>query len=163
MAFLERPIAFGFFERAEVLALQVFDERNLEELVVRHVHLDARNLREARVQRSAESALPGDDREATVAAGPDQDGFEDAFIDDGLRELGEISHRASGLIRIRLDEVNGDAAPDRKFIRADELVDEVRVVAHARGFGEAAALRHGKESPPSGCSTRARLTNAERR
>ena len=153
VALLEGPVAVGLLEGRQVLPLEVLDESDLEKLAVADVHLDARNLRESRLDRGAEAALPGDDREASVLAGPDENRLEHALGGDRRRQLREVAQERPGLVGIRLDEMDRDPPSDGDLVGADELVDEVRVVTHPRRFGESSSPRHGRGSPLSGCST----------
>ena len=62
----------GFFERRQVLALQVLDQRQLEHLGVVDVADDDRQLAQADLDRRLVAALAGDDLEplAALAARP---------------------------------------------------------------------------------------------
>src|SRR6185436_6665641 len=102
---LERRVAFGLFDRRQVFALEVLDERDLEELVVRDRHLDTGHLVEARFERGAEPALAGDDREAPVVARADEDRLEHPLVGDRRAQSLEIAERAARLIGIRFEEV----------------------------------------------------------
>ena len=60
----------GFFERRQVLALKILDERDLDDLVVVHLANDDRNLAQADLDGRLVAALAGDDLEpASRAAG----------------------------------------------------------------------------------------------
>ena len=57
----------GFFERRQVLALQVLDQRQLEHLGVVDVADDHRQLAQADLDRRLVAPLAGDDLEAVAA------------------------------------------------------------------------------------------------
>ena len=60
----QRRQRLGLFERRQVLALEVLDQRDLDDLVVVHVADDDRHLAEADLDRGLVAALAGDDLEA---------------------------------------------------------------------------------------------------
>ena len=64
---LQHVEAFRLFERRQVLALDVLDQRDLELLLVVDVELDGRDLVESGQRRGAEAALAGDDLVAVRA------------------------------------------------------------------------------------------------
>ena len=75
---LQDPIGLGLFQRVEVGALQVLDQRQLQELAVlpHRAHHDRHRL-EAGPLRGAPAALAGDDRVGAVAVRRDQEGLQD--------------------------------------------------------------------------------------
>ena len=82
VAILERDVSVRFLERRQVLPLEVLDERDLEELAVGDVHLDARQLRKAGLDGGPVTPLAGDDRESSVLRRADEDRLEDAVVRD---------------------------------------------------------------------------------
>ena len=54
-------VGLRFFDGVEVLALDILDERDLEQLIVRHVAHRHRHLQQSRTLRGAPAALAGDD------------------------------------------------------------------------------------------------------
>src|SRR5579864_9371907 len=86
----------GFLEGRQVLALEGLDQRDLERLFLRDVHLDRRHLVEAGFLRRPKAPLAGDDPvDGTGAVAdrtrPDQDRLEDSLGADRRYELVEIS------------------------------------------------------------------------
>ena len=65
----ERLIARRFFERIEVFALDVLDDRKLERLGVADLENDHGHVVNAGALRRAPAALAGDDLEGAVGAG----------------------------------------------------------------------------------------------
>ena len=73
----EPAICVGFFDRVEVFALNVFDERDRQQLVFWNVSNDYGNFEETGALRGAPAAFAGHDLVATVDA-PDHDRLDDA-------------------------------------------------------------------------------------
>ena len=133
-------IALRLLERIQVLALEVLYQRDLGDLVVLDVLDDRRHFRQPGLDGGLIATLAGDDLEAALTA-PDQDGLEDPFLGDGRHELGQVAHDLPGLVRVRVDLVDGQESADRRRSRRRESFHVVLVVAHADG-GWQASSRH---------------------
>ena len=85
----EAPVGERFFDRVQILALDVFDQRHLEQrllLAGRHVAHDDRHAQEAGELCGAPAAFAGDDLKS-IADLADHDRLDDAVGADRLREL----------------------------------------------------------------------------
>ena len=80
-------IAGGLFQRVEILALQVLDQRHLERLGRRDVAHDRRHLMKTRPLRRAPAALAGDQLEPAVGTGAHDERLDDPLHADGRRQL----------------------------------------------------------------------------
>lgn len=76
----------GDFDRVEVLALDILDERDLHEAVISEFLHDDRNFLESGNAGGAEAALSGDELIA-IACAADDERLDDAVFADGLGEL----------------------------------------------------------------------------
>jgi hypothetical protein len=77
MMFVDEPAeGLGLLNGVEVLALDVLDERDLEELFVGNMPNDDRDSKESGALGRAPSAFPGDDFVVSVDA-PDEDRLDD--------------------------------------------------------------------------------------
>jgi hypothetical protein len=123
------------FERAQVLALEVLDERDLHRLGVGGLADDARDLAQPRFDRGAIPSLARDDLEAR-AARTHEDRLEHSLLAHRRDQLREVAHVLARLIRVRIDVFDRHHAPDGLAARTAELIDEVHVVTHAQGFGQ---------------------------
>ena len=73
----------GFLKRRQVLALEVFDQREFERFRVVRDFFDARQLVQASGLRSVEAALPGDDVVHVLTRHvADEQRLENAFLTD---------------------------------------------------------------------------------
>jgi hypothetical protein len=135
---LEDVKAFRLFERREVFALDVLDQRDLELLAVVDVELDRRDLVETSHRGRAVAALAGDDLVAVRRDRPDQDRLEHALLANARRQLLDVAELRARLLGVRLDELQRQHLPDVPSGAARELLDVVRVVAHAGAVGESA-------------------------
>ena len=138
----ERLQAVGLLERAEVLSLQVLDERDLHRLRIGGIAHDAGDLGQARLDRGPVTPLAGDDLEV-AAHGAHEDRLQDPLLAHGGDQLAEVSHHVPRLLRVRRDVFDGDELSHGEPARPAELVDEVRVVPHAHGLGQAEASGSG--------------------
>ena len=77
-------IASGLFDRREVRALQVFNERQLHRLFVVGLDDDDGHLAEPRHARSAPSSLARDDLIVAGVQKPDSQRLDDAVLPDGI-------------------------------------------------------------------------------
>jgi hypothetical protein len=125
------------FDGVEVLALDVLDEGELQELIVGEVLDDHRDLSEAGYSGSAESALAGDELES-VAMMADNERLDDAVGADGLGKLVNPS-----LVELRAGlEGIGIYIRDGNFADSSALVGRVRFGGGRRGRkGGGRALR----------------------
>ena len=64
----QAPVGLRFLDRIQILALDVFDQRDLEHLVVGDVAIDDGDLEQAGALRGAPPALAGDDLGAVADA-----------------------------------------------------------------------------------------------
>ena len=106
----EPPVGEGLFNRVEVLALDVLDERHLQErsfLSRRDVADGDRHAQQAGELRGAPASFAGDDLEP-IAHPPHHDGLDDAVGLDRLRELLEpgLVDVPAGLEFIRREAVD---------------------------------------------------------
>jgi hypothetical protein len=77
---LQHVQPFRFFERRQVLALDVLDESDLQLFLFVDVELDGRDLVEAGQRGGAIPALAGDDLVAVGADDADENGLDDALL-----------------------------------------------------------------------------------
>ena len=120
---------FRLFEGADVLALEVLDEGDLDHLVVGDVADDGRHLRELQPDRGLVAPLAGHDLEPAPPLPHDQ-GLEDALLRDGRHELGEVAHDLPGLVGIGVDLVDGDHAAEGSAGGSGQGLHVVLIVAH---------------------------------
>ena len=111
---------------AEILALQVLDERDLARLrIVIGAH-DGGDLREPRELRRAQAALARDELIAALGQTAHEDGLQDTV---GPHRLLELLHRRLIELRTRLEPVRADVADG-------ELLDLALLRRHLRAFAE---------------------------
>ncbi len=82
-------IGLRFFNRIQILTLNVLDQRGGEQAIVRNVAYDDRHLEQSRALRRAPAALAGDDLVAVVGLAHD-DGLNDAVGSDRSREIVDL-------------------------------------------------------------------------
>ena len=115
----ELLIAERLFDRVEVRALQVFDERELHRLLVIGLDDDDRHVGKPREPRRAPAALAGDDLIKAGRQLADRQRLDDAVHADRLGERSELVRVEgfSGLQGIRLDllQRQADRALRRRF------------------------------------------------
>src|SRR5688572_27219686 len=106
----ELAIAFRLFDGVQVCALQVFDEGEGEQLLVRNVSDHGRNGAPAESGSSPESSLSRDEFKLAVAARPYGDGLKQTTSLEAELQLLKLRVRevAPGLARIRDDLVESD-------------------------------------------------------
>ena len=131
-----------FFERRQVLALDVLDQRELDNLAVVDIADDDRQLAEADLNSRLVSALAGDDLKAVAARAHDQ-WLDDPLFGDRSHQLGQVSHDLPRLVRVRVDAVDGNLSSNRRARRGRQGLYVMLVVAHPDGFGEPSP-RHGQ-------------------
>ena len=132
----------GFFERRQVLALDVLDQRQLQHLAIVDVADDDRQLVQPGLDRGVVAALAGDDLVARAALAHDQR-LDDALLGDRRDQLRQVAHGLARLVGIRVDLVDRHHAADRGAGRRGQGLDVMRVVAHAERFRQS-ALRHDR-------------------
>ena len=107
-----------FLDRVEVLALDVFDQRQLQPLFIGNVAHDHRDLQQPGAQRGAPAPFAGHDLVLALLAAAHHDRLEDPGLLDrcGQRVEPLFIHVAPRLLAIRLDQVEIDlerAVPPR--------------------------------------------------
>jgi hypothetical protein len=132
---------FRLFERGQVLALEVLDQRDLDDFVVVDLADDDRDVAKADLHGRLVAPLAGDDLEpgSTLA---DDDRLDDALLGDRRHELRQVPHDLPGLIRIGIDLVDRHDPANGSPRGAGQRLDVVLVVPHPDGFGKT-SLRHG--------------------
>ena len=133
-----------FFDRVQVLALQVLDERELQHLLVGRRADNGRRLQQADLARRAPAALPGDELILAIPL-PHDERLDDAVLADGIDQLLQL---LAAELRARLERRGDDEIqpellhPLARFLRGrgrgDALVDE-----RAESFSESELGRHG--------------------
>jgi hypothetical protein len=139
LEFLEQPLERrGFLERAQVLALDVLDQRDRERGVVVHVAHDARHLGEARELGRAPAALAGDDLVAPASDRAHADRLDQALRADRVGKLLQALrvHPGARLVAARLDVADRDLPELGALIAAE---GGRRFVVHAQQHFQAAA------------------------
>ena len=110
----ERLITCGFFERIEVFALDVLDDRQFQRFGVADIEDDDGNVVDAGALRGPPTALAGNDLESAGGAGrrPHRDRLDDAALLDRGGEFVEFGHRelTARVARIGMQEFDGYAA-----------------------------------------------------
>ncbi len=87
MALDQLAIAFGLFDRVEILALDVLDQRDLGRGGIVDLADDRRDRVKPCPLRGAPAALSGDDLEPSVAMRPKQDRLQDTALGNRIGEL----------------------------------------------------------------------------
>ncbi|MDQ1190762.1 hypothetical protein QE447_003265 [Stenotrophomonas sp. SORGH_AS282] len=103
---------FGFFERVEVFALDVLDQRHRNDGAVFQLAHHHRHFVQAGQLRRAPAAFAGHDLEAVRAQLADQDRLDHALRLDGIGQLGELGfvHVAARLVLARLQVLDRQLA-----------------------------------------------------
>ena len=142
-----KPWAFSMGFRSA--ALDVLDERGLEDLLVIEVHDVDGHFGEPGRRRGAQASFAGDELEA-IADCPDHEGLEHAVVADALGEPGEIlvvelfrvagtgcprSSRAGGALPLADRTVVGVASLGLRFLYPAEAI-AVKTTAESRRFGD---------------------------
>ena len=86
-AFAQSAQAIGFFPRREILALHVFDQRDLGDGAIVNVHFDARNFCQARCLCRTPATLAGDNHPASEGR-PNKQRLEHTLLFDRRGQLG---------------------------------------------------------------------------
>ena len=141
-ALREAVEGFGLFERGQVLALDVLDERQFQHLGFIHIADDHRELGEPRLNGGVIAPLAGHD----LIPGPplaDDQRLDNPLLANRRNQLRQIAHGLARLVGIRVDQFDRYHPSDRLASRRGQGLDVVRVVAHSQGFGQA-SFRHGR-------------------
>ena len=96
----------GFFERGQVLALDVLDQRQLQHLGLVDVADDHRQLGDAGTNRRLVAALASDDLVAGAAL-PDDQRLDDPFLGQRGDQVGQVAHGLAGLVGVGVHVVDG--------------------------------------------------------
>ncbi|HVT49356.1 MAG TPA: hypothetical protein VHD57_16325 [Vicinamibacterales bacterium] len=125
----ERGHGFGFFERAEVLPLEVLDERDLDNLGV--VNLADNDGQIAQADPNGSLIAPFA-RHNLKTGSPlsDHERLDDALLADRGHQLRKIAHDLARLIGIGLDLIDWHETANRRACGIGQRVDVVLVVAH---------------------------------
>ena len=135
--------AVGFFEGRQVLALEVFDQREFESFGVVRDFLDAGQFVQAGGLRGVVAALAGDDVVGVLARHvAHQQRLEHALFADGIGQLADVADILARLIRVRPNLVDRDHAPDGRAAEAGQRLDVMRVMPHLESDGQPDPLRH---------------------
>ena len=113
----QAAIAARFFDRVEVLALDVLDQRDLERVAIGEIAHHDRHFVQLRLLRRAPAPLAGDDLPLAGlgAMRAHQDRLQHALLHDGLRELAQLLlvERRARLHRARMQELDRRGARRR--------------------------------------------------
>ena len=132
----------GFFERCQVLALDVLDQREFEHLGFVDVADHRRQLVEPGLDRRLVAALAGDDLEAAGAL-PDHQRLENSLLGDRRDQLRQVPHHLPRLVGVRIDLLDRDEPANGDAGRRGERIHVVLVVPHGNGVGQTAS-RHDR-------------------
>ena len=134
----------GLFDGIEVLSLQVFDHRQLEDALVVQVQHPRGNLVELGLDAGPEPPFAGDELVA-LADGSHQDWLEHAVLAQRIRQGGNLCRReiTARLIRVGIDLIDGDVEQLGALERAGL---EPPLLTSQQGFQTAsqASLIHGR-------------------
>lgn len=109
MKFLDQPVERGgLLDGIQILALQIFDECDLDGFLIRDVMHDRRDAVQAGKLRCAPTAFAGKEFVTLRPFPAHDDGLNDASLANGIRELIERFRRKSGarLVGARVHEIN---------------------------------------------------------
>ncbi len=122
--------AVRFFKRRQVLALQIFDQREFQRFGVVRDFLDARNFAQSRRARSVVAPLAGNNVVAIVARHEaHEQRLQHALLFDGFREFAQIAQEFPGLIGVGPDFVDRNHAADGRAAESWRVV--LRSARHA--------------------------------
>ncbi len=149
----QRLIAGGFFERIQVGALHVLDDRKLERLRVGRFDDDDRHLVQAGALRGTPAPLAGDDFEFVLADIAHDDRLDDAALPDGCGQLFELGF---GEMLARVARIGAEIFDGRAPRLAARLVafPSLRLfadIAHQRGEASSqtrSLIRHRRTQTP---------------
>src|SRR5262249_43359116 len=126
----ERLESLGFFERRQVLALDVLDQGDLDDLVVVYLADDDWDLANSDLDGRLVASLTGDDLEPAPALSND-DRLDDAFLGNRRHQLRQVAHDLARLVRIGIQLIDGGNPSDGRSGGARERFDVMFVVPHA--------------------------------
>ena len=109
---LQQPaVAFRLFQGRKVLALQVLDQADFQDIPVGEIFDDHRDLMQLGFLGGPPAAFAGDDLEGVglVRVAPHEEGLQDAPVTDGLGQGLDllVVPPVTGLIAARVDELDG--------------------------------------------------------
>ena len=133
---------FRLLERRQILALQVLDQRELDDLGVVDLADDHRQLAQAGPHRRLVAALAGHDLKAVAALADDQR-LDDPLLADRGDELRQVAHDLPRLVRVRIDELDRHHPADRRPGRRGQRLDVVLIVAHRNRLRQSSS-RHDR-------------------
>src|SRR5580704_17571220 len=135
--------AVGFFKRGQVLALQVFDEREFQRFSVVGDFFDAGNFAQSRGARGVIAALAGNDVVAIVARQKaHQQRFQHALFLYGFGEFAQVAQEFPRLVGVGPDLIDRNHAADGRAAEIGDLFYVVRVMPHLQRDGQSHSLRH---------------------
>ncbi len=144
--------AVGFFKRRQVLALNVFDQRQLEGLRVVNSLFDAGELAKSRGAGSVIAALSGNDVVALLARDEaDEQRFQHALFFDRLGEFVQIAKSFSRLVRVGTNLLRRNHPSDSGTAIAGQRLDVMRVMPHLQRDGQSDSLGHVVGPPEQAC------------
>ena len=133
----------GFLKRGQVLALDVFDQRQLEGFRVVGDLFDAGHLAQPRRAGSVVAALAGDDVIALFARDiADEQRLQHTLLADRLRQFAQISQRFARLVRVRANFFDRNHPADRRPAVGCQRFNVVRVMPHLQRDGQPDPLGH---------------------
>jgi len=104
----QRQQSIRFFPNRQILALHVFNQRDLRDRAFVDFHLDTRHFLQSRLLRRAPTTLTGDDHPAPgESIRFDEQRLEHALLGNRRGELGEIAEFRARLFRVRIQLVHG--------------------------------------------------------
>ncbi len=103
----EPAVTLCFFQRVQVLALHVLDDLHLQPPMLLHGTDDGRHGGETQVTGGRVAPLAGQEPVTFLARNGDDDRLDDARVLDGSLQLGQIAQVLAGLVRVRLDLLDG--------------------------------------------------------
>src|ERR1700735_561138 len=135
--------AVRFFKGSQVLALEIFDEPDLQRFSIIGDFFDARKLMQSGGFRSVIPPLAGNDVVRVFARDePHKKRLEHALFAYRIGELPQIAQRLSRLVRIRPNLVERNHPPDGRATEAGQRLYVVRVMPHLESDGQPDPLGH---------------------
>src|SRR5687767_5371208 len=116
---MELVIGVRLFDRVQVFALDVLDERNLQGVAVgERLFDDDRDHSKAGLLRGAEAALAGDEAVFVVAGTGDDEGLDDAVLANAAGEVLDrgVVEGPPRLVGVRRDLFDGNVRQSRRHL-----------------------------------------------
>ena len=132
----------GFFERRQVLALEVLDQRQLHHLPIVNLADDDRHVAQADLDGGVVAALTSDDLVAGAALADDQR-LDDPLFRHRCHQLRQVAHDLARLIGIRVQQLDRHEAADGLTRGGRQRLHVVLVMPHPERFRQS-ALRHAR-------------------